>query len=43
MKHPVLWFEVRGKDSTPSRIEPGRALRDMQARYGPDAIRLVDG
>jgi predicted DNA-binding transcriptional regulator YafY len=23
--------------------EPGKALRDMLARYGPDAIRLVDG
>ena len=23
--------------------EPGKALRDMLARYGPDAVRLVDG
>ena len=23
--------------------EGGKALRDMLARYGPDAIRLVDG
>ena len=23
--------------------EPGKALRDMLARYGPDAVRLIDG
>jgi predicted DNA-binding transcriptional regulator YafY len=23
--------------------EPGKALRDMLARYGPEAVRLIDG
>jgi hypothetical protein len=23
--------------------EPGKSLRDLLARYGPDAVRLVDG
>jgi predicted DNA-binding transcriptional regulator YafY len=23
--------------------EAGKALRDMLARYGPDAVRLIDG
>jgi predicted DNA-binding transcriptional regulator YafY len=23
--------------------EPGKTLRDMLARYGPDAVRLIDG
>jgi hypothetical protein len=23
--------------------EPGRTLRDLLTRYGPDAVRLLDG
>lgn len=52
MAHPVMWFEVLGQLDRAAEAtlldhtfedEPGKTLRDLLTRYGPAAVRLLDG